>query len=486
MRKTTIGIPTYNRTKYVLSRLKDLERMGYFNNHKFEIIVHDNDSENKNHCKRIKILQKRVKNLILLESIPNIGMINACWKILKASTGDWIVFLGDDDPILLKAKSYLKILKQAKNSDHIMFKSKLVRNGKIQDFPWWPKMPKGYYSPVKLAAKLGFVTMFAHLGAHSFKKFKNINSRWLKSHESNMIYGHCIMALNNYKKTFYPGVALTAWTEGNERMSGKLNLFRQLELRNMLKYPKTKKIKEFISERPIDVLEIGHFPFDHHLTDPSVEIVNIMENQKIGKRIILKAVHAQKLENNGPIFIGESKFIKEKISYSAIFLEKCKLSSVNWQKLNSPICFEIEQDANTLNIYYILIKLQISGDVFYNNNKSKNKTTEIAPFFYLLHSSGGIGLFTYLCLFNRIIISTILYGFDSSLDRTFLNFYERPRQGIYKVINDIEKSIRKTNKAFFGAKYKSLNGLFSFIKKWRNSSKSFAGMRIVEVEQRKY
>jgi hypothetical protein len=89
-------------------------------------------------------------------------------------------------------------------------------------------------------------------------------------------------------------------------------------------------------------------------------------------------------------------------------------------------------------------------------------------------------------LFNRIIISTILYGFDSSLDRTFLNFYERPRQGIYKVINDIEKSIRKTNKAFFGAKYKSLNGLFSFIKKWRNSSKSFAGMRIVEVEQRKY
>jgi hypothetical protein len=293
------------------------------------------------------------------------------------------------------------------------------------------------------------------------------------------------MALNNYKKTFYPGVALTAWTEGNERMSPKLNLFRQLELRNMLKYPKTKKVKEFISEKPIDVLEIGHFPFDHHLTDPCVEIVNIMEKQKLGKRITLKAVHAQKLENNGPIFVGESKFIEQKLKYSAIFLEKNKLSSVNWHKLNSPVCFEIEQDANILNIFYILIKLQISGDIFYNNYKSRQEVTEIAPFFYLLQSSGKIPFLTYLYLFNRLIISIILYGFDSSVERTFLNFYERPRRGIYKIINNIEKSIRKTNKAIFGDKYKTLKGVFSFMKKWRNSSKSIAGIQILDAKQRK-
>ena len=136
--------------------------------------------------------------------------------------------------------------------------------------------------------------------------------------------------------------------------------------------------------------------------------------------------------------------------------------------------------------YYIQKKLRISGDVVYNNHKSKKEATEVAPFLYLLHSSRGIPLFTYLYLFNKLIISAILYGFDSSLEKTFLNFYERPRRGIYKVINDIEKSIRKTNKAIFGAKYKSLSGLFGFIKKWRNSSKSFAGMRIVDAEQRKY
>ena len=320
----------------------------------------------------------------------------------------------------------------------------------------------------------------------SFKKFKNINSKWLKSHESNMIYGHCVMALNNYKKTFYPGVALTAWTEGNERMSPKLNLFRQLEMRNMLKYPKTKRIENFIAEKPKDVLEHGHFPLDHYLTDPCVEIINKMENKQIGKRVILKAVNAQKYENNGPIFFGKYEYINKKLEYSAIFLEKRKRTSVNWQKLNSPICFEIEKNVNNLVVYIILKKLEISGKIFYNDHTYKKELIEIAPSFLMIHSQGKIPLLTYLYLCNRIIISTILYGFDSSIEKTFLNFYNRPRRGFYKIINNIEKSIRKIRNTIFGERCKSLHGLFGIMHKKRNNSLDSFGVKILDAELRKF
>jgi hypothetical protein len=217
-----------------------------------------------------------------------------------------------------------------------------------------------------------------------------------------------------------------------------------------------------------------------------VEIINKMENKQIGKRVILKAVNAQKYENNGPIFFGKYEYINKKLEYSAIFLEKRKRTSVNWQKLNSPICFEIEKNVNNLVVYIILKKLEISGKIFYNDHTYKKELIEIAPSFLMIHSQGKIPLLTYLYLCNRIIISTILYGFDSSIEKTFLNFYNRPRRGFYKIINNIEKSIRKIRNTIFGERCKSLHGLFGIMHKKRNNSLDSFGVKILDAELRKF
>jgi len=92
----TIGIPTYNRTDQLSGRLSDLEKLGYFNHPAVQIIIHDNDSTNKEHCNIIKNLQKRVTNLELIESSPNIGMVKGCEKIISMAKGHWITLLGDD------------------------------------------------------------------------------------------------------------------------------------------------------------------------------------------------------------------------------------------------------------------------------------------------------------------------------------------------------------------------------------------------------
>jgi GT2 family glycosyltransferase len=77
-----------------------------------QIIIHDNDSTNKEHCLTIRNIQKRVTNLELIESSPNIGMVKGCWKIISNAKGDWIALLGDDDPIIMKCSNFLSHIKK--------------------------------------------------------------------------------------------------------------------------------------------------------------------------------------------------------------------------------------------------------------------------------------------------------------------------------------------------------------------------------------
>ena len=84
----TVGIPTYNRSEHCLERLADLEKLGYMSSPSIKVIIHDNDSAEKAHCRKIRELQKNFSNLKLIESRPNVGMVRACEKILAQAKGE--------------------------------------------------------------------------------------------------------------------------------------------------------------------------------------------------------------------------------------------------------------------------------------------------------------------------------------------------------------------------------------------------------------
>ena len=86
----TIGIPTYNRPNYCNERLSELSRLGFLGNKNIEVIIHDNASADKSHCLEIDKLKKTFKNLVLIESRLNCGMVRACEKIINKSKGKWV------------------------------------------------------------------------------------------------------------------------------------------------------------------------------------------------------------------------------------------------------------------------------------------------------------------------------------------------------------------------------------------------------------
>ena len=435
----TIGIPTYNRPTHLIDRTTDLERLGYLNHPDVQIIIHDNDSIKKGHCRKVKDLQKTVRNLFLIESSQNVGMVNGCYKIINKSNGYWIMLLGDDDPILMKCSDLLKLIKKNKNSDHLFFKTKVNENGKINEISWFPKLKTGNYETAKICAKAGFTTHFAFLGAHCFRKKQKMAEIWLKSHIRCMFYGHCVMFLENYKKSFYTGKTVAAWTSGNERITKQQNLFRHLEVAALLKNTPSRKIKQFIRLKPMEVVKQGNFPLMIHATHPQIDLFNRLSSLKDEQSIKVKEIKLLSANVNGPIEIFPTKkTVSSKGSF--IFLKR-----LFTYPDNVSAAFECGSKAGLYDILKIIAFLELRGPLYLKNKKIT------FPQLYL--AAAGLDKFSGTKTLLLLLFSAVFFGPENfNTEMILRNVLSRPRKGLYKIILEIEKRPRIVLKRVLGKK----------------------------------
>lgn len=430
----TIGIPTYDRPDHLNRRLIDLGKMGYFNHPEVQIIIHDNDSTKKEHITEIKNIQKTVTNLELIESSPNIGMVNGCWKIISNAKGDWIMLLGDDDPIIMKCCHFLNLIKKNQQSDHLYFQTKVHRKGKISRVPWFPKLKRGNYKTSMLCANTGFTTHFAFLGSHCFRNKEKMAEIWIKSHKHCMFYGHCVMLLENHRRSFFTGETVAAWNEGNERISHQLNLMRHLELRNLFKYPTSKGIRKFIRLKPWEVVKQGRFPLLDHITHPLVDFFHELEQQPKKNRITLSKISTISFNPKGKVLIAGAKKVNEK-GITCLFVDEKHAKKS--EGVDAAIIFRIGPVTSPDNIFRIITKLQLMGRIYHNNKIVDNATLVLGDF--RLKTTALLRMRFYALL----LLSIFLYG-PAGLNqrKIIINYFNRPRRGLYKIIHSLERAIR--------------------------------------------
>lgn len=433
----TIGIPTYNRPTHLIDRVTDLEKMGYLNHPDVQIIIHDNDSKEKEHCRRIKRLQKTVKNISLIESSPNIGMVKGCYKILANSKGDWIMLLGDDDPIILKCADLLNLIKKHKECDHLYFSPKINENNKQTPVKWVPKLKVGNYKPSIICAKQGFTTAFAFLGSHCFRNKQKMAELWLKSHEKCLFYGHCVLFIEKYKKTFYTGKTVAAWTSGNERITHEQNLLRHLEIAKLLESSRSDKIKQFISLKPLEVVKQGTFPLVLHKTHTQIDSFRRLRYLKDGRYIKLKKIKTLNFNSMGEIQIFPTQ---KKLSEKACIVFG---KSPSTYQNNIALDFQCGPKANTFNILKIIALLGLNGPLYLKNKK--------ITFSQLYLASVGFDELSKAKTSLILLLSAVCFGpegFDT--EKILRNALSRPRKGLYKILLELEKRPRIALKRVLG------------------------------------
>jgi hypothetical protein len=242
------------------------------------------------------------------------------------------------------------------------------------------------------------------------------------------------MFIEHYKKSFFSGKTVAAWTSGNERISNQLNIMRHLELRNLLKYPPSNAFRNFLLHKPLEVVEQGNFPLLDHIRHPIVEFINEYERLSKKSRIKLHKVCTMALNPLGKILIlGTKENNKEYASCTFINdSNKNKLSSGK----NASIVFYVGPSVRSGDIMRIIAKLQLMGPIFLNGTKvswislvqayGRPKT--------MLRKLHGLALMTY---------SVLLFGPERLNQRQILiNYFTRPRKGLYKIINAIERAVR--------------------------------------------
>lgn len=411
-----------------------------------QVIIHDNDSAEKIHCWKIRDLQKNFYNLNLIESKPNVGMVRACEKILAQVKGEWIAFLGDDDPILLPAESLLKIIEKNKKHDHLFFRTFLCRQAQPIPMSWFPQLKRKSWNTANLCAKTGFTTHFAFLGAHCFRIKPNLLQKWRDAHERCTFYGHCVMLLENYRKSFFTGIPLAAWNPGNERIPYEMNVRRLLEIKVLLKNPVRPALRQFLNLQPQEIVEKGKQPLKNHLHHPHLEIFNRLEALPGCAKIELSKVENLLFSPDLPVHIGTWEALKKGTYAAAFLLPSTSVSESIPNGVKIALQFACGARARPRDVLTIIAKLRLRGPVFL-----QGKRISIQDYYLLsthpAHANprqSPLKVAAKVSLWGAVILSLFLYGPENfRLDQIILNYLERPRKGIYKILLEAEKTIRK-------------------------------------------
>ena len=104
MKKVTLAIPTYNRPQYLRRALESAVQQNYPN---LEILVSDNNTEGQEVEQIISEFQNRHSDLKFFKQKKNIGAINNFLFLLQKASGEYFMWLADDDEITNNCVSHL-------------------------------------------------------------------------------------------------------------------------------------------------------------------------------------------------------------------------------------------------------------------------------------------------------------------------------------------------------------------------------------------
>ncbi len=124
----TIGIPTFNRLKYLRKSLAAIcEAVG--NDRRVEILVSDNDSTDRT-AEFVRAAQHHYSNLIYRKNEENIGGNRNFMKVYSEARGRYVMAIGDDDYLKVETiNRLLELIETGANQSLI-----LMRNVNTEDF----------------------------------------------------------------------------------------------------------------------------------------------------------------------------------------------------------------------------------------------------------------------------------------------------------------------------------------------------------------
>jgi hypothetical protein len=247
------------------------------------------------------------------------------------------------------------------------------------------------------------------------------------------------MFLQNYKKSFYSGKTVAAWTSGNERINKQQNVLRHLEVADLLMNSKSKKIKEFIQLKPWEVVKQGRFPLLDHITHPLIDTVNQFWHLKEGKSIQLKQIKVLNFNTNGAIHIFPPS--KKLPSSGCCLFGKSSFTSSDNIALN----FQCGPNSRLIDILKVIAFLNLKGPIYLKNKK--------ISFSQLYFASTGLDQVSPAKTVLLFLLSVVCFGPENFNKEMILrNALSRPRKGLYKIILEIEKRPRLALKRVLGKK----------------------------------
>lgn len=131
----SICIPTYNRADYLRDALRSIEIQ---DSPEIEVVVADNASVD-NTSAVVEEFKGKLKNLVYVKNPENVGFDGNVDIVVRAATGQYCWYLGDDDAIINGALSYILELCRTNNFSLISVADKPllarpVQSGQIETY----------------------------------------------------------------------------------------------------------------------------------------------------------------------------------------------------------------------------------------------------------------------------------------------------------------------------------------------------------------
>lgn len=159
----SICIPSYNRPEKLYDLLESVDSI---HNNEIEIVICEDGSPKKEEIRSaVEKYKKESKyKIIYKENEKNLGYDKNLKELIKNSTGEWIVFMGDDDQFVSGALDKLiYFLKQYNDLGYVLRSHLKNENGKIEEFRYYKGMrffDPGHDTYVELFRKSVFISGF--------------------------------------------------------------------------------------------------------------------------------------------------------------------------------------------------------------------------------------------------------------------------------------------------------------------------------------
>lgn len=199
MKKVSIIVPVYNSEKYISKCLDSIINQTYKN---IEIIV-INDGSKDNSIDILKEYERKYSNIILIDK-KNEGVSKTRNLGIKKSTGDYIMFIDNDDFIdkdyvetYMKNEEYDIVIgsyKRVNNEDKILFKYNLDENSLWTKYvvlaPWAKLYKKEFITKNKIEFvdfKIGedvYFNLLCYSKTNNIKIINDFKYNWFYNNES--------------------------------------------------------------------------------------------------------------------------------------------------------------------------------------------------------------------------------------------------------------------------------------------------------------